>query len=46
MSGKHYCICDTPKPKTQYDDRGQKVVYCDRCWKPIRKIESKNNDTK
>jgi len=39
MTKKHYCICDHPKPKVHYDDRGRKVVYCDRCWKPIRKVK-------
>ena len=31
-----YCKCSTPKKKVEWDDRGEKVVYCDKCWKVIK----------
>ena len=30
-----YCKCHKPKPRIHYDDRGEKVIYCDGCWRVI-----------
>jgi len=30
----YYCACRKPIPETKFDDRGEKVVYCKRCWDP------------
>jgi len=42
MKEKEMCLCDTPDPKADYDDKGRRVYYCDRCWKPIEDKEAQD----
>ena len=44
MKEKEMCLCDTPDVKVDHDDRGRRVFYCDRCWKPIEEERVQGRD--